>query len=543
MLRLGRLGFIASPLAAVAFSSPLCHSIPRRFQFNAGTSLCEESTTIVDTTSVCGVRTYSHLIQVPVDHAKPDGPSLDVFVREVIPETKTGDRADMPCLMYLQGGPGFPAGRPTFPLSGWMAAASEKGFRILLLDQRGTGLSSALTPASLVRQHPSAEAQAEHLSFFRADSIVRDCEVVRRSLCGDDTKLTLLGQSFGGFVMLTYLSLFPGSLERCLFTFGLAPVMREVEEVYAATFQRMMERNRRFLERYPSDETKLKAIATFLETKDQNHDAQELPSGGRLTLRRFLQSGLLLGRADGMEALHYLLEDAWEVSPDSSQLSSVFLDTMDKLHSFETNPLYWLLHEAIYMNGPRDSPSAWAAQRIQGDFGRGSLPPAAAASLGPKGMKDLEQCLRRFELPSDKPIRLGDDGDDQAAAPLSPSPSSSSRSIPMLTGEMVYSWMASDFKQLAPLADAAQILAQKKDWPPLYNLNTLDRTEVPCAALVSYEDVYVERRFSEETAKLLGPNCKVWITNEFQHSGLRDDPARVFDTLLDMANGQKAIPS
>lgn len=36
------------------------------------------------------------------------------------------------------------------------------------------------------------------------------------------------------------------------------------------------------------------------------------------------------------------------------------------------------------------------------------------------------------------------------------------------------------------------------------------------------EDMYVEREFSEDTARLLGPAClKVWLTNEFQHSGIR----------------------
>ena len=64
---------------------------------------------------------------------------------------------------------------------------------------------------------------------------------------------------------------------------------------------------------------------------------------------------------------------------------------------------------------------------------------------------------------------------------------------------------------------------------------------MPVAALISYDDIYVERAFSEETADLLG--AKVWVTNEFQHSGLRDCPARVFDTLLAMTKGEVALPS
>ena len=64
----------------------------------------------------------------------------------------------------------------------------------------------------------------------------------------------------------------------------------------------------------------------------------------------------------------------------------------------------------------------------------------------------------------------------------------------------------------------------------------------PVAALVSYEDIYVERAFSEATAAMLGGRARLWITNEFQHSGLRDDPA-VFDKLLAMSKGELAIPS
>ena len=42
---------------------------------------------------------------------------------------------------------------------------------------------------------------------------------------------------------------------------------------------------------------------------------------------------------------------------------------------------------------------------------------------------------------------------------------------------------------------------------------------------------------------MLGPRCKCWITNEFQHSGLRDQPAVVFERLYKMAKGEVAIPS
>ena len=80
---------------------------------------------------------------------------------------------------------------------------------MLFLDQRGTGLSSTLTAGTLARQGDAIK-QAEYLKNFRADSIVRDCEAIRDVLTqdypADQRRWSILGQSFGGFCAVTYLS-------------------------------------------------------------------------------------------------------------------------------------------------------------------------------------------------------------------------------------------------------------------------------------------------------------------------------------------------
>lgn len=111
------------------------------------------------------------------------------------------------------------------------------------------------------------------------------------------------------------------------------------------------------------------------------------------------------------------------------------------------------------------------------------------------------------------------------------------------TGEMVYEWMfEGDYSQLTSLRECANLLAQKEDWPVLYDVSSLRHCKVPCAAAVYYEDMYVETAFSEETGRLL-PNCKMWITNEYQHSGLQDDGYNITAKLLNMVRGGLQIPS
>ena len=332
---------------------------------------------------------------------------------------------------------------------------------------------------------------------FRADSIVKDCEIVRKELAGGK-KLTLLGQSYGGFCILSYLSAVPEAIERALFTCGLAPVGRSADDVYRATFKRMKERNRRYYKRYPADVELIRSIVRSL-----HEQPRELPRGGTLTARRFLQLGIELGRSTGFEALHDLLELARTPSHDGDLPSHFLLAVESAQESYETNPIYWLLHEAIYCDGAEYGASKWAAERVQAELGE----------------------------TWDYTTRL-----DAGAEPI------------QFTGEHVYSWMGDDYAWLKELKPCAELLAAKSDWGSLYDQSVLSSARCPpSAALCSYEDIFVELEFSEATAQLLGPpadpKCQLWVTNEYQHNGLRADPNRIFERLLAMAKGELAIPS
>ena len=68
-----------------------------------------------------------------------------MFGREVVAAARPAER--LPWLVFLQGGPGFAAQRPV-GRSTWLDRALDD-YRVLLLDQRGTGRSTPLTARSL----------------------------------------------------------------------------------------------------------------------------------------------------------------------------------------------------------------------------------------------------------------------------------------------------------------------------------------------------------------------------------------------------------
>src|SRR4051812_44823482 len=150
---------------------------------------------------------------VPLDYSNVGGPTITVFTRELA----APDGLDRPYLLFLQGGPGFEATRPTVPPAGWQKRAIAD-YRVLLIDQRGTGCS---TP---VGDMPGAtpQEQAAYLTHLRADGIVRDAELIRQELGVE--QWSILGQSFGGFCAMTYLSFAPDGLREAFITGGLSPI-------------------------------------------------------------------------------------------------------------------------------------------------------------------------------------------------------------------------------------------------------------------------------------------------------------------------------
>ena len=420
------------------------------------------------THSLAGLRLHDREHQVPLDHAEPTGETITIFTREVVAEAKQGE--ELPWLLFLQGGPGFPSPRP-MDASGWLGWAAER-FRVVLLDQRGTGQSSPLH-ADTVTARGDAQAQADFLSLFRSDSIVEDCELIRHEITGG-RPWTTLGQSYGGFCTVRYLSTHPEGLEASLITGGLPPLDAHPDDIYRRTYPICAEKSRGWHERYPVDDERARAILRRLYDEEVT-----LPSGDQLTPRRFQQLGMHLGMSDGREVIHYLLEDAFPAGVSEPVFHHGFLRAFENSLSFDTNPIFTVLHEACYTQG---FASNWSAERLRPEF-------------------------PEFHLDPEQPV--------------------------FLTGEMIHPSSLDEIAALAPMKEAAELLASKEDWPTLYDRDALSENEVPVAAAVYENDMYVEREHSLETADAIR-GAKVWRTAEYEHNGLRADGPKILERLLAM---------
>ena len=425
----------------------------------------------ISTQHIPGLVIHQHRFSLPLDYAHPTA-KISVFARELVAPEKAD--AALPYLLFFQGGPGSGSPRPVGN-SGWIKRALQE-FRVLLLDQRGTGASSPIT-AQTMRHFATPEAQADYLQHFRADNIVRDAEAIRHTLIGD-AAWSILGQSFGGFCAMNYLSAAPHGLKEVLITGGIPSLTRTADELYRATYPRVIAKNRAYYERYPADVAQVKNIVRHLQ-----ENQVQLAGGERLSAERFLQLGLAFGMSDGYELVHYLIEEAFVESPNGREMNRNFLQHFEQSQSFDSHPIYSLLQEACYT---QQLASAWSAERVRTEF------PAFAHT--------------------------------NAGALL-------------FTGEMIYPWMFEQYSQLQPLQGAAHILAKKTDWPMLYDVAALKNNRVPMAAVVYFDDMYVPREFSEETAAIV-PNIKLWITNQYEHNGLRADGEAVVDRLLGMVRGR-----
>jgi pimeloyl-ACP methyl ester carboxylesterase len=301
------------------------------------------------------------------------------------------------------------------------------------------------------------DAGADYLACFRADSIVRDLEHVRETVYSG-RKWATLAQSYGGWLTLAYLSHAPEALSAGYVCGGIPGNPMSAAEVYHRTFDRVAAKTAEYYRRYPQDAAKVAAIADRLAAEPVH-----LPDGDRLTVRRFQSLGVDFGMKPGFERMHWLVENAFV---REGRLSEGFLADVLARTSSAANPLFWTLQESIYGDGA-NGPTSWAAQRERD---------------------------RRPEFGEDR-------------RPLS------------FTGEMAFPWMFAEVRLLRGFAPAVHALAERREWSPILDPDRLAANEVPVAAAVYFDDMYVDSGLQLDTLSRLG-NAQAWVTNEFEHDGI-----------------------
>jgi len=404
-----------------------------------------------------------HTLTVEWDRAHPGEP-LEVFCREYSADDS------LPPLLYLQGGPGYAAPRPT-GIDGWFAEALQH-HRVFLLDQRGTGRSGRLD-----RHADETLLDAAHLALLRADHIVDDAEDLRLALALD--RWDVLGQSFGGFCITAYLSRYPASIRYAYVTGGLPGIDVHADEVYRATFGKLAARHQVFYDAVPFAESRIREICHHLDNADEL-----LPTGERLSSRRFRTIGIELGRGAGFATLAHLLDAPFHHVRGEKRLRGDTLATLSGMLSFEAAPLYAAVHESIY-GGNTPGPTSWAAHCVREE-------------------------IDGFEENLD-PVR------DRAF---------------YLTGEHIFPWQFEEDPALHAFRRAAEDLAQR-EWTGLYDAASIREADAVAAAAIYRDDIFVPLELSLATASHFR-DLRPWVTADHQHDGIRTDGAAIFRRLMDM---------
>lgn len=445
--------------------------------------------TELDTFVANGIKTSVLRFTLPLDHSAQSEETVPVVAKivNIYRRGTTGVRKNRSpsfnlkddvrhnasnLVVYLQGGPGFPSAFPTGPTDPpFLKPLLDRNYTVVLLDQRGTGLSGPID-TELLLSRGTTQQQFDFVKHFRADSIVHDCEHIRKALLGPTGRWSLLGQSFGGFAAVTYASFFPQSLRHVMLTGGLPPLtVASVDEVYHATFERTRERNLAYYSRFPGDVEKVHTIVRHLAD-----NVVVLPNGGVLSVERFRSLGLKFGGSGGTLGLHILVT-TMHAELEYGKLSYATKTTLMNYLGFETNVLYFLFQEAIYLNG-KGCKSEWAADRV-----------LAATPDDPTG-------------------------------PF------------MFTGEIVTRSMLSSHKELQPLAPLAEYIHAYDNWPSLYDLDTLHTVTwdtLPVVASVYLDDQYVDYELGRRNSAIF--EYKPIVTNRLFHNGLAAAAEHVLEQL------------
>ena len=404
-----------------------------------------------------GFHIREHTIDVPWDRADASLGTLELFARELYTDP------DAPALAYFQGGPGNPGPRM---LMGWIPEAL-KHYRVILIDERGTGRSTRIdaTQSSLV--------DVAHLSRLRPPDIVADAEDFRRHLGIE--RWDVLGNSFGGICVGAYLSYFPESVGRAMFTGVVPPFDTTPDEYNMQGLDAMAERMQRFYSQVPWAQSRVREVCAHLASHEEY-----LPTGERLTPERFRFIGVRLGEETGADSLAMLLEEPFHRGKAELRLRTDFLAAVGATVSLAPNPLWAVIHEQIFAGLTEDATS-WSAARVYEQF-------------------------PGFSLTSD--------------------PSDASEPF-YLFGNAFFPFHFEQDPALRPFRTAVDEISQMAHVQPSVDAAALRSNVTPAAVLLYEDDLYVPFEYAIRQADQI-PNLAVTTHPTYQHDGIYLHGAEVF---------------
>ena len=206
-----------------------------------------------------------------------------------------------------------------------------------------------------------------------------------------------------------------------------------------------------------------------------------MPTGERLSSRRFRTIGIELGRGTGFDNLAYLLEEPFRTVGGEKRLRSDFLHTVGSRVSFQAGPLYAAIHESIYGGVGGQSVTGWAAHRIREEF-----PEFAEGGT-------------------------------------------------WLTGEHTFPWQFDEDPALRPFKEGAEGLAAHEWSNSPYDAAVLADVPLIAAAAVYLDDVFVPFEDSLATGETYR-DLRPMVTNRFQHNGITEDGAGILGELFRLAD-------
>ncbi|KAL1850648.1 hypothetical protein Daus18300_012859 [Diaporthe australafricana] len=458
--------------------------------------------------------------EVPLRHDQPRGEKLLLVAHMVHEETSsdtvvasnqqqpmntsTGfETKKRPIILYLCGGPG--ADNPPCRVPDMNRWLLHRGYRILYVDYRGCGESSPVKAKSLKERGMSDQQMADFIKQFCQDNIVRDLEAIRLCLSAQvednadsdasSVRWTILGQSYGGYISLTYLSTHPEGLLEVFITGGLPPCGMDIEDYFKVEYAKIVAQNKLFYLAYPDAARLLRDVLGLID----QIGPRNIPMTGRgyMSGQKLLTLGRQFGSKVGFPEVYHLLQKIYSDLTKTGKLAPDTIREFEGILHVDERPLYPILLEQTWCTG---GPTNWAAERVAAD-------------------------LEGFEY-----LKIDSHG-------RYPDPSETSVGQPIYFNANTYCRFHYDtHEELVDLKGAVEILAEHP-WESSYDFEQLAKNplQVPVYAMSFLQDMHLDLGVSGDTAAKVG-GLRL-VEDPGWHQDIRHKPAAVLERLFRVRDG------